>query len=87
METKRSGPTHGHMDGQNENSILSTNKVCRGYNKFNYTGARMLDSICKLLKCVLKRLQITPIQKCTKLNPVQNCTGFIFYTYFMVALL
>ena len=35
-ETKRYGrtdaSTHGHTDGQRENSIPSTNKVCGGYN-------------------------------------------------------
>ena len=29
-ETKRYGRTHGHTDGQRENSIPSTNKVCGG---------------------------------------------------------
>ena len=37
-ETKRYGPTHGRpdgqTDGQRENSIPTTNKVCRGYNNF-----------------------------------------------------
>ena len=34
-ETKRygrtDGRTHAHMDGQHENSIPTTNKVCGGY--------------------------------------------------------
>ena len=36
-ETKRYGRTHGHTDGQRENSIPPTNKVCGGY---NYPGAK-----------------------------------------------
>ena len=32
-ETKRYGRTHGWTDGQHENSIPPTNKVCRGYKK------------------------------------------------------
>ena len=31
-ETKRYGRTHGRTDGQRENSIPPTNKVCGGYN-------------------------------------------------------
>ena len=31
-ETKRYGWTHGRTDGQRENSIPTTNKVCGGYN-------------------------------------------------------
>ena len=31
-ETKRYGRTHGRTDGLRENSIPTTNKVCRGYN-------------------------------------------------------
>ena len=30
-ETKRYGWTHGRTDGQRENSIPTTNKVCGGY--------------------------------------------------------
>ena len=44
-ETKRYGRTDARTDGQRENSIPTTNKVCGGYNKFNNTRARMLDSI------------------------------------------
>ena len=32
-ETKRYGRTDGHTDGQRENSIPPTNKVCGGYKK------------------------------------------------------
>ena len=32
-ETKRYGWTDARTHGQRENSILSTNKVCRGYKK------------------------------------------------------
>ena len=32
-ETKRYGRTDAHTDGQRENSIPPTNKVCGGYNK------------------------------------------------------
>ena len=35
-ETKRYGRTHGRTDGQRENSIPLTNKVCRGYNNSYY---------------------------------------------------
>ena len=35
-ETKRYGRTHGRMDGQRENSIPPTNKVCGGYNQRTY---------------------------------------------------
>ena len=42
-ETKRYGRTHGHTeartDGQRENSIPPTNKVCGGYNKFKVSGS------------------------------------------------
>ena len=31
-ETKRYRRTHKRMDGQRENGIPTTNKVCRGYN-------------------------------------------------------
>ena len=31
-KTKRYGRTHGRTDGQRENSIPTTNKVCGGYN-------------------------------------------------------
>ena len=31
-ETKRDGRTHARTDGQHENSIPTTNKVCVGYN-------------------------------------------------------
>ena len=34
-ETKR----YGRTNGQRENSIPTTNKVCGGYNKSNNTGA------------------------------------------------
>ena len=34
-ETKRYGRTHGRTDGQRENSIPPTNKVCGGYSKFS----------------------------------------------------
>ena len=40
-ETKR----YGRTDGQRENSIPPTNKVCGGYNKSNKTGTSMSDSI------------------------------------------
>ena len=33
-ETKRYGRTDARTDGQRENSIPPTNKVCGGYNKF-----------------------------------------------------
>ena len=33
-ETKRYGRTDGRTDGQRENSIPPTNKVCGGYNNF-----------------------------------------------------
>ena len=33
-ETKRYGRTEARMDGQHENSIPTTNKVCGGYKKF-----------------------------------------------------
>ena len=32
-ETKRYGRTHGQTDGQRENNIPTTNKVCGGYKK------------------------------------------------------
>ena len=32
-ETKRYGRTDGRTDGQRENSIPTTNKVCGGYNE------------------------------------------------------
>ena len=39
-ETKRYGwtdrRTHGHTHGKRENSIPTTNKVCRGYKKLNF---------------------------------------------------
>ena len=35
-ETKRYGRTDGRTDGQRENSIPPTNKVCRGYVKTVY---------------------------------------------------
>ena len=49
-ETKRYGRTHartdGHTDGQRENSIPTTNKVCGGYNKCfdscNYWNIKLL---------------------------------------------
>ena len=31
-ETKHNGRTDAHTDGQRENSIPTTNKVCKGYN-------------------------------------------------------
>ena len=34
-ETKRYGRTDAHTDGQHENSIPTTNKVCGGYNNNN----------------------------------------------------
>ena len=38
-ETKRYGRTDGRTDGQRENSIPPTNKVCGGYNDVNvYSG-------------------------------------------------
>ena len=44
-ETKRYGRTHGQTDsrtdGQRENSIPPTNKVCGGYNK----GARVVTTL------------------------------------------
>ena len=33
-ETKRYGRTDARTDGQHENSIPITNKVCRGYKEF-----------------------------------------------------
>ena len=36
-ETKRYGRTDARTDGQRENSIPTTNKVCGGYNN-NYFG-------------------------------------------------
>ena len=33
-ETRRYGQTHEQTDGQRENSIPTTNKVCGGYNKY-----------------------------------------------------
>ena len=38
-KTKRYGRTDAITDGQRENSIPTTNKVCGGYNRFNNTGA------------------------------------------------
>ena len=35
-ETKRYGPTDAWTDGQCENSIPTTNKVCRGGGGYNY---------------------------------------------------
>ena len=41
-ETKRYGLTHGRTDartdGQHENSIPTTNKVCGGYNETYFKG-------------------------------------------------
>ena len=37
-ETKRYGRTDGWTDGQRENSIPTTNKVCGGYKKENQQG-------------------------------------------------
>ena len=44
-DARTDGRTDGRTHGQRENSIPPTNKVCGGYNKFNNTRARMLDSI------------------------------------------
>ena len=38
-ETKRYGRTDGRTDGQRENSIPPTNKVCGGYNKISLSGS------------------------------------------------
>ena len=35
-ETKRYGRTDARTDGQRENSIPTTNKVCGGYNKWSF---------------------------------------------------
>ena len=48
-ETKRYGRTDGHTDGQRENSIPPTNKVCGGYknsfrNKIIPSESNSLDS-------------------------------------------
>ena len=45
-ETKRYGRTDGRTDGQRENSIPPTNKVCKGYNNHALT-------------VVMRRLQLT----------------------------
>ena len=37
-ETKRYGRTDGRTDGQRENSIPPTNKVCGGYNNLKQGG-------------------------------------------------
>ena len=44
-DARTDGRTHTRTDGQRENSIPTTNKVCGGYNKFNNIGAQMLDSV------------------------------------------
>ena len=38
-ETKRYGRTDARTDGQRENSIPPTNKVCGGYNNSNVKGS------------------------------------------------
>ena len=37
-ETNRYGGTDALTDGQNENSLPTTNKVCGGYKKYNATS-------------------------------------------------
>ena len=44
-ETKRYGRTDGRMDGQRENSIPPTNKVCGGY---KYASENVVCLICLL---------------------------------------
>ena len=39
-ETKRYGRTHARMDGQRENSIPTTNKVCGGIITFCLNGLK-----------------------------------------------
>ena len=41
-ETKRYGRTDAHTDGQRENSIPTTNKVCGGY---KYMSLRFISKI------------------------------------------
>ena len=41
--TKHYRRTHGRTDGQRENSIPTTNKVCGGYNKFTIPGTCCRD--------------------------------------------
>ena len=44
-ETKRYGRTHGRTDGQRENSIPPTNKVCGGYNQEKGHSASLLSHV------------------------------------------
>ena len=49
-ETKRYGRTDGHTDGQRENSIPPTNKVCGGYN--NFISTRLLHAYVQCVNIV-----------------------------------
>ena len=49
-ETKRYGRTHGRTHGHRENSIPPTNKVCGGYNKFNFWSVHGIMNTSGLLQ-------------------------------------
>ena len=55
-ETKRYGRTDGRTDGQRENSIPPTNKVCGGYN--DWTLLILIDFPCMLIELVSRGLPI-----------------------------
>ena len=50
-ETKRYGRTDALTDGQRENSIPTTNKVCRGYK--NYKRHQLETSLVDLFVCIV----------------------------------
>ena len=68
-ETKRYGRTDARTDGQRENSIPPTNKVCGGYNfSCSRSGPALLLSDLVLVRTV----QISSYQKGTKFRYIER---------------
>ena len=70
-ETKRYGRTDGRTDGQRENSIPPTNKVCGGYNKDIQVqiqrggqGVRTLPGKSQVIWVSTGKKQLDPPGKC-----------------------
>ena len=79
-ETKRYGRTDGRTDGQRENSIPPTNKVCGGY---NYC-LMQVESIAECSKGSILRYFRSSLSYHLPLRPFFVYFEWLFYTGFTV---
>ena len=70
-ETKRYRRTDGHTDGQRENSIPPTNKVCGGYNKGADQMGQLRELVCAI---IVRKPPKTSKKGCKDQESIHQCT-------------